>query len=464
MDDWTKEQIVNSLQEISQLPIENRKLHFSKCFSAACRVANTTPSEIAHLTRINIEFVKGLAEGDFASLPSEVFVRGFLKSIAKMFDVPPEVLVNAYSRTLRNDPATAQKRETVEQNSKKVVASVKKEKTSSIEKNALESNSSTTSSKTNWSFDEADLSVGKSEQTKTFSKQPEFSDDPLLGTLKEFGNNPTQKTSTQGSAFEVNPKEANAKSEFTGGRPEAGRGKGSSDLGNSPELAASAKNSVGDTSRSTVSMSNPSHKKTWSSKNLESNRRSSWFSLSFVPAKVWAMLVGFLVIGAAVLWPNERSPNGTVIEEAKVTTTDLNVGLEATSGDSPTSSDQSVAAGSSALQAEVTEPLKTAVPVILDPQLEKGNLTVPEGEQVVEINANEEVKVRVFIDGKVTDFNHLNVAKHSFSFENFAEFFIYDASAVDVTFNGRDLGQLGGKGKVRRLSFAKRLKENKNIN
>jgi hypothetical protein len=176
------------------------------------------------------------------------------------------------------------------------------------------------------------------------------------------------------------------------------------------------------------------------------------------------MLVGFLVIGAAVLWPNERSPNGTVIEEAKVTTTDLNVGLEATSGDSPTSSDQSVAAGSSALQAEVTEPLKTAVPVILDPQLEKGNLTVPEGEQVVEINANEEVKVRVFIDGKVTDFNHLNVAKHTFSFENFAEFFIYDASAVDVTFNGRDLGQLGGKGKVRRLSFAKRLKENKNIN
>lgn len=464
MDDWTKEQIVNSLQEISQLPIENRKLHFSKCFAAACRVSNTTPSEIAHLTRINIEFVKGIAEGDFSSLPSEVFVRGFLKSISKMFDMPPDVLVNAYSRTLRNDPATTQKRDIVEQSSKKVVATVKKEETTTKEKGASELTSTAPNSKTNWSFDEADLSVGKFERTKDFSKQPEFSDDPLLGALKEFGNSPTQKTSSQGSSFEVNSKDANAKSELSGGRLEAGRGKGVSDLGNTAELATGAKNSGGDTSRSSVSTPIPSGKKTWSSKNVESNRRSSWFSLSIVPFKVWAMLVGLIVIGAAVLWPNERSPNGTVIEEAKVTTTDLNVDPEATPGDTPTSGDQTMATGGSTIPVEVTEPLKTAVPMILDPQLEKGNLAVPEGEQVVEINANEEVKVRVFIDGKVTDLNHLNVARHTFSFENFAEFFIYDASAVDVTFNGRDLGQLGGKGKVRRLSFAKRLKENKNIN
>ena len=94
----------------------------------------------------------------------------------------------------------------------------------------------------------------------------------------------------------------------------------------------------------------------------------------------------------------------------------------------------------------------------------KGTLAIPEGKQVIEITAKEDVKIRAFIDGQTVDVDTLTPATHSYSFETNAEFFIYDAAAVDVSFNGRDLGSLGSKGKLRRLTFTKRLKDNKIVN
>jgi hypothetical protein len=463
MDELTMEQVVNGLQEISQFPIENRKLEFSKYFSAACRFSNTTPAEISHLTRINIEFVKGLAEGDFSSLPSEVFVRGFLKSIAKIIAIPPEILVNAYSRTLRNEPNTTQKREVLEQSAKRAVVPGKHVKSDPQEKEMVDSINLSSSSKPNWSFDEFDGGGRGSARAQNLQMKDQASEDLFSTTLNDSKTISPPTTFAQQKTSSI---ELNSEHEILGRQSDRHLGDKQSKLSSFDKFPPSKSNS-----RQTLSKSNKPldlSKKALPTKSLESGHRSHRFTLSVVPFKVWAILGGLAVIGAAVLWPNERSPNGTVIEEAKVPSTDLNNGIAAVPGSSPIPADKLVdmesEVATTAGPSNAQESLKTAVPTILDPLLEKGNLVVPEGKQVVEINASEEVKVRVFIDGKASELSNLNAAHHTFSFENFAEFFIYDASAVEVTFNGRDLGQLGGKGKIRRLSFAKRLKENKNIN
>ena len=463
MDELTMDQIVNCLQEISQFPIENRKLEFSRCFSAACRFSNTTPAEISHLTRINIEFIKALAEGDFSSLPSEVFVRGFLKSIAKIIAIPPDILVNAYSRTLRNEPNTTQKREVLEQSTKRAAAPAKHEKSDPQEKKMVDSINLSSSSKPNWSFDEFDGARRGSARTQNFQMKDQASEDLLSTTLNDFKTISPQTSYAQQTSSSI---ELNFEPEILGGQSELHPGNERSKLSSSVKLPPSKSDS-----RQTLSKSNRPldlSKKTLPTKSPESGHGSRRFILSVVPFKVWAILGGLAVIGAAVLWPNERSPNGTVIEEAKVPSADLNKGIAAVPESSPIPADKPVdmesEVATTAGASDAQDSLKTAVPTIMGPLLEKGTLVVPEGKQVVEINASEEVKVRVFIDGKASELSNLNAAHHTFSFENFAEFFIYDASAVEVTFNGRDLGQLGGKGKIRRLSFAKRLKGDKNIN
>jgi hypothetical protein len=53
----------------------------------------------------------------------------------------------------------------------------------------------------------------------------------------------------------------------------------------------------------------------------------------------------------------------------------------------------------------------------------KGSLPIPEGKQVVEITAKEDVKIRAFVDGQTMDVDTLSPATHSYSFETNAEFF-----------------------------------------
>ena len=77
-------------------------------------------------------------------------------------------------------------------------------------------------------------------------------------------------------------------------------------------------------------------------------------------------------------------------------------------------------------------------------------------QQTILIRAKEPVRIKKTLDKAATQSLDLDPKTYSFSFENSAELLIYDASAVEIMYNGRTLGPLGKKGRLRKLSFVKK--------
>lgn len=73
--------------------------------------------------------------------------------------------------------------------------------------------------------------------------------------------------------------------------------------------------------------------------------------------------------------------------------------------------------------------------------------------QVLEVEVTTPVRIRIGLDGEGAETKELAPQIYRFSFQNQADLMIYDAAAVKLSFNGRQLGSLGAKGRVRRLSF-----------
>jgi cytoskeletal protein RodZ len=82
------------------------------------------------------------------------------------------------------------------------------------------------------------------------------------------------------------------------------------------------------------------------------------------------------------------------------------------------------------------------------------NISPVSGARSVQVLVKAPVTIRVTIDQKPMETRELKPDSYSIDFEEKAELLILDASAVEITFNGRSLGSLGAKGRVRRLSFA----------
>jgi cytoskeleton protein RodZ len=57
-----------------------------------------TLGEASRLTRIKIEYLKALEEGDYDSLPVEVYVKGFLRSYANCLGVDEQALIRLYEK------------------------------------------------------------------------------------------------------------------------------------------------------------------------------------------------------------------------------------------------------------------------------------------------------------------------------------------------------------------------------
>jgi len=76
-----------------------------------------------------------------------------------------------------------------------------------------------------------------------------------------------------------------------------------------------------------------------------------------------------------------------------------------------------------------------------------------DGNQLLELAVTAPVRVRVQVDGAKSVVKMLAPDTYKFSFAQHAKLLIYDASALKISFNGQPLGSLGGKGRVRRLSF-----------
>lgn len=74
--------------------------------------------------------------------------------------------------------------------------------------------------------------------------------------------------------------------------------------------------------------------------------------------------------------------------------------------------------------------------------------------QKVVMVVSQPVKIKVGTDAEKQVARDLKPDTYEFTFNKQADFLIYDASAVTVSFNGRPVGSLGGKGRIRRVSFA----------
>lgn len=77
------------------------------------------------------------------------------------------------------------------------------------------------------------------------------------------------------------------------------------------------------------------------------------------------------------------------------------------------------------------------------------------GEQVLELKVKEAVNIRINIDKRGWENARYEPDTYTIKFVDDVNLLVFDAAAVDINFNGKSLGSLGSKGRVRRLSFVK---------
>ncbi len=99
----------------------------------------------------------------------------------------------------------------------------------------------------------------------------------------------------------------------------------------------------------------------------------------------------------------------------------------------------------------VSEP--AAMSIAPEKQVEEVSITSSGTEQVVEVEVLERVRLKADWDGKEKVAEEYKPGHYQFKFKSTLNLMVYDAGAVKINFNGRTLGALGTKGRVRRLSF-----------
>lgn len=75
------------------------------------------------------------------------------------------------------------------------------------------------------------------------------------------------------------------------------------------------------------------------------------------------------------------------------------------------------------------------------------------GVQSLELTVTRAVRIKVALDTGESETKELKPDTYKLTFNDQANLLIYDASALKISYNGRDLGSLGDKGRRRRLSF-----------
>jgi len=102
---------------------------------------------------------------------------------------------------------------------------------------------------------------------------------------------------------------------------------------------------------------------------------------------------------------------------------------------------------------EVAKLPNEAVATIPDRAITEPPVTAKNDDQLVEVTVKSPVRIKMNLDNNQAIQNQLTPDTYQFRFKQKAQMMIYDASAVSVSFNGRALGDLGRKGRIRRLSF-----------
>lgn len=59
--------------------------------------------EICWATKIKVDYLRALEESDVSDLPAEIFVKGYIKSIAQYLEIDPNEAVTRYTRCVQTD-------------------------------------------------------------------------------------------------------------------------------------------------------------------------------------------------------------------------------------------------------------------------------------------------------------------------------------------------------------------------
>jgi len=65
--------------------------------------------EIAEISKIRYDYLKAIEDEEFAKLPLEVYVKGYIREYAKILNIDPEVVINAYIQ--QTSPPQTEKKE-----------------------------------------------------------------------------------------------------------------------------------------------------------------------------------------------------------------------------------------------------------------------------------------------------------------------------------------------------------------
>ncbi|MBF0440308.1 MAG: helix-turn-helix domain-containing protein [Oligoflexales bacterium] len=82
-------------------------------------------------------------------------------------------------------------------------------------------------------------------------------------------------------------------------------------------------------------------------------------------------------------------------------------------------------------------------------------ITDPEKYDLIELQIKEPVKIKYSIDDGERIEETIDPSSRKYEFRNNAVFQIYNPAALNILFNGKDLGPVGEKGKIKRITFRK---------
>jgi cytoskeleton protein RodZ len=313
---------------------------FGQMLRSAREVTGLTLSQLSETTRINVDFLGALEDGEFQRLPSPVFGRGFLRSICKALGLDPKDYIAAFDEAVRSN-GTEAKPSSLKITTTEGVSGVRLRSESKSDRNFLGA------------------------AVPTFKALGQLPIGTLIGVCLVAVAIPT--------------------SLWLIGRPSETTSSSSDKTAQLAETSAAEENAA--PTQEVVSQEETSQSE---------------------------------AVAASDLSQPENTQAETKTESV---------------ASSPTSSETTTSAVN--LQAESGSNKK----------------------QRLDITVKETVKIKLNFDNAAWDTKELQPGNYEFLFNENAQLLVLDAAAVDIKFNGRSLGNLGNKGRVRRLSFAAKRPE-----
>jgi cytoskeletal protein RodZ len=140
-----------------------------------------------------------------------------------------------------------------------------------------------------------------------------------------------------------------------------------------------------------------------------------------------------------------------------------NTDIQKDTAQKPSKKVPSVAEGKSVLQPDL-KPQITETAKSIDLPETKPKTLAQNSAQVLEVTVKEPVRIRINMDKASWQTKRLTPGVYEFRFNYDTQLLVFDAAALSIRFNGKSLGSLGTKGRVRRLSFVANTAQNSKLN